>query len=113
MPRTALTVQQISTGGLTPSYVAADQVNGMEFVNDGDTFLHVKNTNASQRTVTVTTPRTVDGLAIADPAIVVPATTGDKMIGPFPPATFNQAGGLVYVDFDASAGVTIAAIRLG
>jgi hypothetical protein len=84
----------------------------MEFVNNGDVVLHVKNTNASPRIVTITTPRTVDGVAVADPAITIPATTGDKIIGPFPPATFNNAGGLVYVDFDASTGVTIAAIQL-
>lgn len=111
MARTSLTVTNILNSGITPAYGAAN-ADGHYFANDGRVLLQVKNTNGSTRTVTVQTPATVGGLAVAEVAVVVPITTGDKMIGPFDPSLFNQAGGLVYVDFDAVADLTIAAFRL-
>jgi hypothetical protein len=112
MARSALTVQTISLSGVTPSYAAAN-VDGHEFTNDGKTFLQVKNTSGSPITVTLQTPATVDGVALADPTVSVPATTGDKMIGPFPTRAFNQSGGVVYVDFSAVTNVTVSAFHLG
>lgn len=112
MARTALTVQSAAISGLTPSYAAGDLANGHEFVNDGNTMLHVKNTGGGACTVTLQTPGKVAGVDISDPTVVVPATTGDKMIGPFDPTVFNQSGGLVYVDISTGTGVTLAAIKL-
>lgn len=112
MARSALTVQTVALAGVTPSYSAAN-VDGHSFANDGDTFLQVKNTSGSAITVTLQTPATVDGVALTDPTVTVPATTGDKMIGPFPTRAFNQAGGVVYVDFSAVTNVTCAAFHLG
>lgn len=112
MARTALTVQPVSIAGLAPAYTAADQPNGHEFVNDGNMLLHVKNTGGGACTVTLQTPAVVSGVAVSDPTVSVPATTGDRMIGPFDPTIFNQAGGLVYVDLSTGTGVTLAAIKL-
>lgn len=111
MARTVLAVQQIVRAGLTPAFTAAN-VDGHSIVNNGHTFIEVKNVNAATRTVTVQTPRLVDGIAVAELEVVIPITTGDKMIGPFPAETFNQAGGVIYVDFSAVADLTIAAIKL-
>ena len=93
MARTALSVQTISVAGQTPSFTAGDQPNGHEFQNDGHMFLEVKNTGAGTCTVTIQTPGKVGGVEIADPTVIVPITSGDKMIGPFEPTIFNQAGG--------------------
>lgn len=112
MARGSITVTTILNSGITPSYGATDYTTGHEFLNDGRVFLHAKNTNGAQRTLTIQTPATAGGLAIAEVAVVLAATTGDKIIGPFDPTIFNQAGGLVNVDLDASAGVTIAAFKL-
>lgn len=114
MARTAITPQVIlrTSNGLTPSYGAVDQANGNQFQNTGREILHVKNTNGATRTLTVATPGSVDGLAVADPTFVIPATTGDKFIGPFPPGVYNQNDGNVWLDWDASSGVTIAVLRL-
>lgn len=113
MPRTALTVQTIGVAGITPTYAAGDSANGHEFSNDGNMFLHVKNSNAAVRNVTVkVSGYKVGGTSLADLVVNIPANTGDKMIGPFDPTAFNQVGGLVNVDLDASAGLTIAAIKL-
>lgn len=112
MARAVLTVQKILPSGLAPSYAAGNLADGHEFANDGNVFLHVKNTGGGACTVTVQTPTTFGGMALADASVSVPATTGDRMIGPFDPAYFNQAGGLVYVDLSTATGVTLAAIKL-
>jgi hypothetical protein len=106
-----ITVQQIAQAGITPTYEAfnATPADGHTFSNDGRTFLQLKNTNGAQRTVTIKTVATVDGLEVADLTVTVPATTGDKMVGPFSQTTF---GSTVTVTSDANAGLTIAAIRL-
>jgi hypothetical protein len=79
-------------------------------VNDGRTFLHVKNGDSSQHTLTFTTPREVAGLAVADPAVDV-AASGEKFIGPFPPGVFN-AGGLCSFTLDAGTSMEIAIVRV-
>lgn len=110
MARTLITVQEITTlDGISPTYQAFDQPNGMEFLYTGREIIHIKNTNGSGRTLTIPTPGTVDGLAIADKTISVPATTGDKML-PVKPS-YVQTDGKVYLDIDAGAGVTIGVIR--
>ena len=114
MPRTTITPQVSlrTSNGLTPTYSAADQANGQQFQNTGRELIHVKNTNGATRTLTVPTPGSVDGLAVADAAFIIPATTGDKFIGPFPPAVYNQADGYLYMDWSADTNVTVAVIRL-
>lgn len=111
MARTALTVQQIARSGLAPSYTAANAA-GHSVQNNGRVFLHVKNAGGSICNVTIETPGTVDGLAVADRTVAVAATTGDAMIGPFPENVYDQADGTINVDFDQVTSVTVAALRL-
>ncbi len=68
MPRTALAVQEITRAGLTPSYSAAN-VDGHSILNGGREVLHVK-TGGTACTVTIQTPGTVDGQAVADRTVV-------------------------------------------
>ena len=110
MARTALTVQEISLAGITPSYAAAE-ADGNSFANDGDVLLQVKNAG-SEITVTIQTPMKVGGVDVAEVTVTIPATTGDKMVGPFDPTIFNQSAGVVYVDYSAVTTVTVAAIKL-
>lgn len=110
MARTVLTKQAIVQAGLTPSLAAAN-VDGHYFEGSGTVYLEVKNASAGAIDVTVQTPATVAGLAVAELVVSIPATTGQKKIGPFMPRAFNRpAGGsdagLVYVDFSAVASVT-------
>lgn len=107
-----LTVQQAALAGLTPTYAAA-AVAGDSFPNDGRTVLHVKNTNAAARTVTVASQKTATaGLAPANNAVVVPLTVGDKIIGPFDASVWNDVNGNVQITYSVETGVTIAAIRV-
>ena len=110
--RTDLTPQQIARTGLAETYAAVDASNGNQFANDGLMFLYVKNGGVGSINVTIGTPGTVDGLAVADLVVAV-ANGVNKMIGPFPVGIYNQAGGLVYVDWSGGSSVTAAVLRLG
>jgi len=115
MPRTILTPTEITAAGVAPSFVAADQANGMQFNNDGHTLLEVKDTGGGACTVTISANGSkVAGGAITIPnlTVSVPATTGDRLIGPFDCSIFNQAGGVVYVDFSTGTGVTITGYHI-
>jgi hypothetical protein len=113
MPAAARTPQVISRTGLAEAFTAADNANGETCPNNGNLFLHVKNTGGGSCTVTVTTPGTVDGLAITDLTVVVPLTTGDRMIGPFPTGTYNDSSGNISVAYSTGTGVTAAYVQLG
>lgn len=113
MPRTALTVQTTSRAGLAAVYSPADAVNGNDFPNTGGEFLHVKNTGAAPVTLTIPTPVTIDGLAVADRTVSIPATTGDLFIGPFDNSFYGGNDGRVQLDWSAATGVTIAVLKRG
>jgi hypothetical protein len=113
MSRVALTVQSIARAGITPTFGAlnASTDGGNSFPNNGQTFLEVKNASGAPITVTFYFPATsyVDGAAVASKTVTVALTTGDKMIGPFPPGIYNQPDGSVYFDI----GATITSVTAG
>ena len=83
--------------GLTPTYKADMSSSDVYFVpNDGRTVVHFKNTGGSNSVVTVVTPGTVDGSAVADKTYTIPLTSGDKFVGPFPAKDYNVAGALSF-----------------
>lgn len=111
MARTALTVQSVVRSGLADSLSAAN-ADGHSIVNEGKkTWLEVLNGGAGSINVTIQTPGTIDGLAVADRVIAVGAGARKK-IGPFPVAEYNQSDGAVYVDFSDVASVTVGAFIL-
>lgn len=113
MARTLRTSAAATTAGITPVYSTVDNANGENFANNQRKMLHVKNTGGGACTVTIKVPSTVlvDGIAPADHTVVVPITTGDKMIGPFP-GLYTQADGTVWIDYSTSTGVTASLIEL-
>lgn len=120
MARTALTLQTTARTGLNTSYTAAT-ADGEGFDNTSErVMLHVKNGGAGATVVTIATPGTVDGLAITDRTVSVPAGE-ERMIGPFKKEQYNQddSGGdtglseAVFVNTDVQTSVTLAAIKLG
>jgi len=111
MAQVALTVQDIGHGGAAESFVAAAAAaTGNKYPCDGKTWLHAKNTGTI-KVLTISTPGTVDGLAVAERTISLPATTGDIMIPPFPPSQYAQADGQVYIDLDLATAVTYCVFR--
>src|SRR6266511_3841377 len=108
-----MTVQNITRTGLTPAYsaVAASDT----FTPDAQTFLHVKNAGGGADSVTIppVSANPIPGLTLSLAAISVPATTGDKMIGPFPKQFFaDPVTGFATVNHGATASVTAAALNL-
>lgn len=112
MARTDLTVTPINRSGVDlTAILEAFNADGEKVLNGGDVFVVVYNGSGGTRTVTVTTPRTVDGLAVADLTATVD-TTDYLLLGPFPTDTFNNSDGKVYVDVDSETSVTVGAFRL-
>lgn len=107
----ALTNQTINLAGVGPTYAAA--AGGGDTCDPGSrTFLHVKNGGGAGITVTLTTPGQKAGLAIADPAITVPAG-GERMIGPLDAPTFaDPTTGKVGIAYSGVTTVTVAAFNL-
>lgn len=104
-----LTVQTIVRAGLNPAYSAA--APGGDSCKTGPrTFLHLKNGHSAPQTVTVVTPGTVEGLAVADLAVAVP-NAGERIIGPISDV-FRGAGGLADITYSGTTLLTIAAIRI-
>lgn len=119
MARTELAVQDCVVAGLNPTMTAAI-ADGHAFVNLGENiFLYVDNGGGSAVAVTIETPGTVDGNAIADLSVSVPAGES-RFIGPFKRSVYNQddsAGDtgldkVVFVDTDIQTSVTYAAVKV-
>lgn len=102
-----LTVQEIDRDGLEATYASA-AAGGDTVPNDEITFLHVKNGSGASIDVTIQTPGTVDGLAVTDRTVAVPASE-ERMIGPFPASVYGATLTLSYSDVTS---LTIAAIRM-
>jgi hypothetical protein len=108
---TTLTKQATSRTGLNPAYSNAD-AGGNDFVNLGTEMVIVKNDDASSKTVTFETTATIDGQAVSDPQVAVPA--GElRIVGPFRPAYYNTAGGKLVMTFSAVTNLKVAIIDPG
>ena len=107
----SLTVQNISLDGLKPIFVAATE-EGDTFVNNGRTFLHVKNADTvAERTVTINSLVECNQGHDHDIEVEIPKEE-ERIIGPFSPSRFNSNTGEVSVTYDDHSDVTVAAISL-
>lgn len=116
--RATLTVYPVKRTAITRTLTASD-LDGHKFRNDGYTFIEASNAlTTSVVTLTFVTPST----ATADLAVRI-ATNTTKLIGPFPPQTFNQRAGagadkgFVYLNYTGvttgtTSSLTIGAFRL-
>ena len=108
-----LTPQVLTTSGITPSYTGSHSTSDTYLVrNNGRCYVHIKKSGAGDCDATFETPGNVGGNAIADLVVTVPATTGDKMIGPFPPNIYNDSVGDVNITFSEITGLTIAVVEM-
>lgn len=105
-----LATQQITVAGIAPTYAAVGASD--KFTPDDRTFLHFKNTNAATRTVTVDSKVASNWGTDVDVVKLIPAITGDVMIGPFPAQRFQGSDGFGDLTYDATAGLTVAVVRL-
>jgi hypothetical protein len=100
-------------GGMVATYNGPlDIANTYLVRNNGRTFLHCKKAGAGDCLVTVQTPPTVAGLAIAEQTFTVPATTGDIFAGPFPQSIFNDSIQDLKFTCSEITGLTVAVLKL-
>ena len=88
-----LTVQRLAPTGITPTRTAISASNVYLVRNSGRMLLAFEKGGAGAATITIQTPVTTGGLAVAEQSVTVPADTGDKMAGPFPPSIYNDDNG--------------------
>lgn len=113
MSNVAVTVDQIVPGGVKPTVNSSLSVSdNYQLQNDGKMFLHIDNGGGGASVVTIVSQKVDAGLALADRIVSVPAGE-ERMIGPFPPAIFNDANGLVNVTFDVITSVALSGLHLG
>lgn len=104
--------EDVTRAGLAATYLTGLTTTDTYVVeNNGRVILHFKKTGAGACTATIKTPGTVDGLAVSDRTVNVPATTGDVFIGPFPPADYNE-GGSLKITLSEVTGLSFAALRI-
>jgi hypothetical protein len=99
--------QSMTIDGSALTYSAASG-GGDRFTPNTRTFMHIKNGSGSSITATLVTPGNVDGLAIPDRAVVVPA--GADRLVPLPASTYASADGLGDVTWSLATSVTVAII---
>jgi len=105
MPDVTIPIAVVDRSGLNlvDEKTAASAGNSYLISNDGATRLHLL--AAAGATVTVATTYTVDGLALADLTVAVPA--GEPLlVGPFPPAIYGTT-----LTVTVSANTDIVAFR--
>jgi hypothetical protein len=114
MPDTRIAVQKIVVAGLTPVQTGSLTATTMDYVfkNNGKVLVHAIKAGAGDCVITFTTPKEVQGLAVANPTVTVVATTGDKLIGPFPTDVYNDANGDAKMTFSEITGLTVGVFEL-
>lgn len=103
-----LTVQNISLSGLAPTFAAVAAGGDLVPNVGGDVYVEIINSSGSNAyTVTATTPATLQGVAVADPTLSVPATANvRRKWGPFPTDVFNNSDHQVALSYSGSAPAT-------
>lgn len=77
----ALTTQNLVDAGTKPTFAAAAASDTAEVGNGANTYIHYKNTDSNAKTITITVPGlTTYGEPQPDPALTLPATTGELLI---------------------------------
>jgi hypothetical protein len=101
----------VPASGIAPTYSAANASD--TFPCGNNLLLLVENSNASTRTITLTTPNSPRGLSQGDPSATIAATTGRLTFGPLDPTLYaDPVTGVGTVTPSATAGVTYAVIQL-
>lgn len=106
---TPLAVVPGSTDGSTPQAMAT--ADNYICRNNGRVLLHFIKAGAGNATITIVTPATVGGLAVAEQTFVVTGSGGVEFAGPFPPSIYNDASGDMDISTDEETGITVQALQ--
>jgi hypothetical protein len=99
-----------SVDGSTPQAMAA--ADNYIVRNNGRVLLHFIKTGANPATITIVTPKTHGGLALAEQTFVVDATTGVEFAGPFPPEIYNDTSGDMDISTSEETAITVQALQI-
>lgn len=106
-----LTPQPVLETGITPVKTACLLANTYLVRNSGRVILHVIK-GAGDVAVTIVTPKTVGGAAVADVTVTVTGNT-DEYIGPFPRDIFNDGSNDLTITLATDeTGLTIDALEI-
>jgi hypothetical protein len=111
MAAETLTAQTVSRDGLEATYAAVASTDGVDFVNTGKEFLHLKNGGGGDIVATLDIQTTVDGQAVTDRTVTITAGE-DRFIGPFTTGDYNDGTNKALVTFDGVASLTAALLKL-
>lgn len=107
----AITVQQISTSGLTPSAGVAAGASGDTVINNGKTYIEVVDTGTTAPTVTITGQTSCNQGSTHDITVAI-SSGSSALIGPFNQNWYNNSTGSIEVSYSSETDVTIAAFSL-
>lgn len=110
MPATRLNPQQASSAGLNPAFTAADLVNGNNYLPHAGRVLLFRNAGAAAVNVTLVTPGSVDGNAVADRVVSVPNGSVPFVVS-LNEATGYRSPTTGEVEFTAAAAVDVAVVQ--
>lgn len=90
---------------------AADSL-GDTFLNTGKELVLIEHTNGAGSDVdlTVTTTKTIDGEAVEDKVITIPAGTL-HLLGPFQPGYYNDQDGYVSLSYSSETDMEVAVLK--
>lgn len=112
MANVTLAVQAVGPSGVTPTRTAIATGNNYLVRNSGRVALLFEKTGSGNATITIITPATVAGLAVAEQTFSVVATTGDVTAAKFPPAVFNDGNGDLSFSTSEGTGLTCAVLAI-
>ncbi len=112
MANITLAVQSAIPAGVTPTRTAIATGNDYLVRNSGRVALLFEKTGAGNAVITVKTPATLGGLAVAEQTFTVVATTGDVTAAKFPPSIFNDGNGDLSFSTDEGTGLTCAVLAI-
>jgi hypothetical protein len=109
-----VTAQGLPVAGLNPTMSAASV--GGDIVDTGDTVSLIVTSGSTTANLTITTPGTVGGLAIADNVIAIPANAGTvasapPVVVPLPTSLYGDANGQCALAWSATTNIKFCAVR--
>lgn len=105
-----LSHQQVQITGPAITHAAASTSDTV--VPDDRLFLWYKSTQGTTEVITVVVPGTYYGQNLTDITVTIPATTGERLIGPIDRRLADPATGLVTITISDVTGITVAAVKI-
>jgi len=102
--------QQIQITGPAITHAAASTSDTV--APDDRLFLWYKSTQGTTEVITVVVPGAYFAQNLADVAVTIPATTGERLIGPLDRRLADPTTGLITVTIADVTGITVAAVKV-